>query len=126
MEIQGRQFQNGESLYSDWFSREGDNMLFRAQATSVATGGSLKLTFYTKNSDDAGDPSSAIIDPGTGTEYSVTVSDPTVNDGFNEVLISSSSVAANGIKELVRIKAECTGNWITARFFPPVFFDSAN
>lgn len=117
MNIPGRKYFDGESVFSDWFPRGGDNMILRAEAidrSPETPGLDLKIEVWTKNADQNTDGASA----GTGWDL-------TVGSGVGELIKESTS--STGLKELVRYKLSTTGtgDWILARIFPPIFFDSA-
>ena len=125
MNFQGRRFAAGETIYSEWFSRGGDNMILRGQAVERDSTSSVTFNIFTKNPDEAGDPAHEVQDSG-GTDYSLVLDDPATAGGFKEIVVTSEATALKGLKTLIRLQATATGTFILARLFPPVFFDHAS
>ena len=133
MNFQGRRFKKDEKIFSEWFPREGDNAVFRAQAVD-RVGSTTKVTFkfYTKNSDVVGN--GAVVDKppaAGGGAYTLVIDDPdpTGDHGFTELVIKSETTTGEGFDELVRLEAHCEGSaatdWLLCRFFTPIFYNWA-
>lgn len=134
MNLPGRLFRTAETVFSDWFPRGGDNMIFRAQRIASKSDGtpSIKVTIsvYTKNENEVGD-GELVVDttPSPDVPYTIVLDD--TSDIEQEVIISGDGAAGvNGLLEMVRFKVECTngdeGDYLVLRIFPPVFFDQAH
>ena len=115
-----------DSYYGPWVPRGGDNLISRIQLLEwdAATNTVLTVTFFTKNTDEPGDPGSAIA----GKSIVITISGGSVNGSIHGELIVSTT-APFGLKELVRCKYAVTaggsGDWLLIRSFDHVFFDTA-
>jgi hypothetical protein len=92
--FQGQYLFNGDTVYSPWIPRGGDNLTYSADLIAQNTS-ELKVEVYTKNPEDIGDG-----DLITATEGSMTSSGL---GPFSET-ISSTKTATEGIEELVRFK----------------------
>ena len=129
MNFQGRRFRNGESIYSEWFQRGGDNAIFRAETINaeVADSTTITVTFklYTKNRDEAGDGS--VVKDSGNSDYQLQIADD--DSTIQQVIAVSTTTAGQGFEELVRVKASVSatddGNWLLGRLFPPVWYDAS-
>jgi len=120
-----QRFRAGETFYGDWFPRQADSAIFRAESVdSAGTNIKVIITFYTKNSDDTGEGSEIKTDGSTADEIELNSS-----AGVNQVVIESNDdQTIGGLFELVRYKFVVTADtdgWLLGRVFPPVFFDTA-
>lgn len=109
----GRTFQGGESVFSDWFPRGGDNAIVRTQliAEEASAAGNLEIELFTRKSDEQG----------VGTMIGSTI---TLTSGGDEGTVQT-VVQIGGFEDLVRIKvSKLSTKWMTAQVFPLVFFDS--
>lgn len=118
--FQGQYLFNGDTVYSPWIPRGGDNLTYSADLIAQNTS-ELKVEVYTKNPEDIGDG-----DLITATEGSMTSSGL---GPFSET-IASTKTATEGIEELVRFKFTPTtstaGHYVLFRMLDPVWFDSVN
>ena len=124
MTAMGQRLQAGETLYSAWFSRGGDYAVFRAQLIDKAGSGSPEIvtTVYHKNKEDAGD-GSALQSGGVSVEIDLT-------SGLSDGAIVSADTGNYGgssgpLKELVRLKFACTGNWMRFQMLQPAWYSKA-
>jgi hypothetical protein len=129
MNFQGRRFRNGEAIYSEWFTRGGDNAIFRAEKINadVPTSGGITVTFrfYTKNRDEAGDGS--IVKDSSNNDYTLQIAE--TDTTIQQVVAESTKTAGQGFEQLVRVKATVAAggddNWLLGRQFPPVWYDAS-
>jgi hypothetical protein len=128
--IPGRTLAAGEAVFTDWFSRGGDNIIMRAQVIDRSgTTLALDVNLYTKNAEDTGD--------GTGIEVQGSSSLIALGLGTTSTAVqtlvfqspASSTGANKGMLEMVRYRlvvqngTSNDGHWLTVRLFPPIFFD---
>lgn len=123
MDIPGRRFDFGKSLWTEWFDRGGDGIIVRAEALNWVTTSSLTLYIdvYSKKSTEPGDGSQV-------GSWRLTLS---AAAGVQQAIYTSAaSEASAGMYDMVRLKvstnAGSAGDWIVARIFPPIFFDKAS
>ena len=133
MNLPGRKLLSGETVFSDWFPRGGDNLIFRAQRMSDRSVGSpdinVTISVYTKSHEDVGEGSQVVdTTPSPDVPYTIVLNHS--SDIEQEIIISGDgSLGVNGLKDMVRFKCVCAnggdGDFILMRIFPPVFFDQA-
>ncbi|MHC4516310.1 MAG: hypothetical protein ACYS5W_21785 [Planctomycetota bacterium] len=134
--LPGRRLEPGETIFTDWIYRGGDNVIIRAEAFQSENGNAntkITITFYTKNSEETGE-GNEILDPTN--PYEIEVGPFISSNPFDieEVIITSvattSATQPKGVEEVIRCKLVCenaTGSgWVTARIFEPIFFDDAS
>jgi hypothetical protein len=125
--IPGRVFFKDDELFTDWFPREGDGIIMRAEAIDGNTTGlSLVMEPYTKNAKETG--KGGLVD--ASGSWDLTVVGSTANRGKIQENIKLST-GTLGMKELVRFRIYLTGgssasDWISVRLFPPVFFEASS
>jgi hypothetical protein len=137
MNLPGRRLFKGDTIYSDWFPRGGDNMIFRAQRLAVVDSASpdavtVTITVYTKNSHDTTGPGLPVknTDVTGDPDYAIVLSAGS-EEIEQTIIVSGDSETApvDGLLELVRFKCVCANGNADAsvlfRIFPPVFFDQA-
>ena len=134
MNIPGRLFRTGETVFSDWFPRGGDNMIFRGERIAIRSDAtpSIKVTIsvFTKKATETGDGDEVVdTTPSPDTPYTIVLDDSS-DPIEQEIIISGDgSAGVNGLEEMVRFKCVCTnggdGDYVLLRIFPPVFFDQA-
>ena len=125
MQLPGRRINQGENLYTPWFSRGGDSMLLRIETLkAVHTGGSLSVKVETKNEDD---PTGATAM--TFTAGGTTLTLATSAGDFVTGLCLSKSDGSEGTKQQVRLAFSWSGgastDYVDVRVLAPVFFDAA-
>jgi len=139
--VPGRKYFHGEAVYTGWIPRAGDNLILRAQVfdnggIGVGQSISLDITVYTKNSEDLGADFDGMIVTDTTNDQVLTVTSSSTDPvALGELLVESTpgttGSKANGLREMVRLKivaGSTEGNasdWVLARIFPPIFFDTA-
>lgn len=97
----------GNSVYSPWMSRGGDNVIITVDVIEQSTS-NITIDLFEKNSEDTGDGSAHPSGSFSGTGV----------DRFDKEY--------NGVKELVRYRLTATGsgnNRILFRMLSPVWFD---
>jgi len=104
----------GIKVYSPWFPRQGDSLRATAELVHV-NGATLKVTVFSKNTEDTGDGTNA----DAGTTITLAAAGRTTAEW-------TSGTAT--LKELVRYRFEVTGtlvsDWVLFRMLAPVWFDS--
>lgn len=135
MDIPGRKYFQDEEVYSDWFPRQGDDMILRVELIDYTPSTSLDVVFtvYSKNTEDTGD--GTLVNPSSPSIPSVTMSEqgstPDQADLIETIYIESGTTPATGLGELVRVRAAAvaeTGNvgeWLLIRLHPPIFVNRA-
>jgi len=126
MTAMGQRLQAGETLYSAWFPRGGDYAVFRAQLIDKAGSGSPEIvtTVYHKNKEDAGDGS--ILQVGGGsTDVEIVLTDGMGNGQIVSADTGNYSSEEAPLKELVRLKFACTGNWMRFQMLQPAWYNKA-
>jgi hypothetical protein len=131
MNIPGRKYFYDEVVYSDWFPRQGDDMILRVELIDQSSSGTsldVDVAVFTKNTEDTGDGAA------------VTAASPSINSVTMEAVSSPADQAAliktiyvqsdaNGLKELVRVKCSASngnaGDWLELRIHAPIFFNGA-
>ena len=123
MDIPGRRFDYGKSLWTEWFTRGGDGIIVRAEALNWVTSSmTLYIDVYSKKSTEPGDGSQV-------GSWRLTLS---AAAGVQQAIYTSVASEANGpgMYDMVRLKVTTNsgsaGDWIVARIFPPIFFDKAS
>lgn len=114
----GQRLQDGENIYSSWFSRQADYAVFRAQLIDYEASGAdvaIDITFLHKNIEDDGDGEE--LDPLT---YKLTIGDADANGDVKSLDVTE------GFKELVRLKFACTNGWVRFRMLQPSWYNTAN
>ena len=124
MTAMGQRLQAGETLYSAWFPRGGDYAVFRAQLIDLAGSGTpeITVTFFHKNKEDAGD--GAELAPG-GSPAEIELGSGVGVGGVVSLDLGNVSGNAAPLKELVRLKFACTGNWIRFQMLQPAWYSKA-
>ena len=133
MEVFGRKYFDGEEVYSDWFPREGDNAIFRAEVIggTPGTGLEVKIQFYTKNTEETTNPDGQAIVTSASTnppaELALDVADTTPQE--LAIFSTAATPQPQGFRELVRFRVSASGGdpgeWLLVRIFRPIFFDAA-
>jgi hypothetical protein len=123
MTAMGQRLQADETVYSAWFPRGGDYAVFRAQLIDKAASGtpSLTITFYHKNQEDAGDGDE--VSAGGGLDLELTNSNSPGD--VASVDLGNVGGAAYPVKELVRLKLACSGNWMRFQMLQPAWYNWA-
>ncbi|MHC4515359.1 MAG: hypothetical protein ACYTGW_15180 [Planctomycetota bacterium] len=134
--LPGRRLEPGETIFTDWVYRGGDNVIIRAEAFQSENGNAntkITITFYTKNSEEIGEGNEILK---AAVAYTMDVGPFISTDPFDieETIITSTATTSatepEGVEELIRCRLECanaTGSgWVTARIFEPIFFDDAS
>ena len=132
MNIPGRTFLTGESFYSDWMPRGGDDAIFRAQLIAQSGTPDSAITIYTKNREEDTYTNGLVVQDSTPDDYDFgfnSTGTPSVGD-TSQVIVQSTTGGATGtsrgLLELVRFKITVTGDpdeYQTIRIFPPVWMD---
>ena len=121
MELPGRRFAAGETIYSDWYPRGGDNLILRTENIDSNGSPTVTIKVYTKNDDETGDGDIILSDAVTGDEWSLSLAS---TDSIKTGLLTSgkSTSGIDGMKQQVRLVVEITGTgtdtWMLARVFP--------
>lgn len=134
MNIPGRTFLTGETFYSDWFPRGGDDAIFRAQLTAQSGTPSSAITIYTKNREEDTYTNGLVVQDSTPAPYDFgfkSTDTPSPSPGqTRQVIVQSvtggSTGTSRGLLELVRFKITVTGDpdeYQAVRIFPPVWMD---
>jgi hypothetical protein len=119
--LPGTRLFQGDAFFGEWVGRGGDNVITRVECIDKdgAAGAKVTVTFYTKNTDDAGDPANAIA-----SEQVVVQAKGDLKTNLIE------STTTTGLKQLVRCKYVMSGGskgeWLLIRQFSHVFFDTAD
>lgn len=125
MNIPGRTFLTGESFYSDWMPRGGDDAIFRAQLIALqGTTVETTIKIYTKNREDTTD--GEVVKDSTPADYDFGFDSSAGAGDTSQVIVQSVNSANRGLLELVRFKISVTGeagDYHTIRIFPPVWMD---
>lgn len=126
--IPGKVLFFGEEILTDWFPRGGDNIIMRAQVIDRDGTVGLEVYLVTKNEETTGEGS--IVKESNGTT-DVKLATGTSSTAVTSKIFSSAATgsgANKGILEMVRYKLKVTGgstgNSLTSRLFPPIFFDA--
>lgn len=106
--FQGQYLFDGESFYSPWTPRRGDNLRHSAELLAQLNGSQVLIQVYHKNTEDTG--------PGTAT-----------SGDLNLTTLGTGTAESTGLKELVRFRFTCTGtrfgDYVVFRTLAPVWFD---
>lgn len=124
MNIPGRTFLTGESFYTDWMPRNGDDAIFRAQLTALQGSVDTTIKIYTKNREDT--TNGEVVQDSTPTDYDFGFDSGASAGDTSQVIVQSVNTANRGLKELVRFKIDVQGDpgdYHTIRIFPPVWMD---
>jgi hypothetical protein len=134
MNLPGRKFFTGETVFSDWFPRGGDNMIFRAERITIRSDAtpSIKVTIsvFTKKATEVGD-GDEVVDtaPSPDVPYTIVLDDSSAAIEQEVIISGDGSAGVNGLEEMVRFKCVCSNgdddDYVQIRIFPPVFFDQA-
>ena len=114
MQYSGRTFQAGESVYSEWFPRGGDNAIVRAQLVATgSTSSDIVIKIYTKDSETVGNG---------GTALSTTIE----FDGNDADGLFKEEVLTGEFDEMIRLGIVATGDSSTLVIPPFLFFDASH
>ena len=107
---------DGQTVYSPWFPRGGDNLRATLEVVDIqGTGATLTVSVFTKNSEDTSN--------GADADSSVSF----IETDAGRVTKEWVAQGAKGLKEMVRYKFAATATedgWVLFRMLTPVWFDA--
>lgn len=110
---------NGDSVYSPWFPRRGDNVLATLDLIVITGSGKLKIDLFTKNSEDPGN--GRLVDVSGTTNIDTNTVGRTTQEW-------KSATLSPGLLELCRYKFSwdhgLAGDRALFRMLQPVWFDT--